>query len=180
MNKGIAIADGDIIGILNSDDFYASTNILQQVVQLFETTGCDAIYGNLDFVAPGNIAKVIRYWKSSPYISGSFQKGWHPPHPTFFVKREVYAKYGLFDTSLEISADFELMLRFIEKNKITTQYLNNTIVKMRYGGVSTTSLKGIIAGNNNVLKAFRKNQISISSFYTIQRVVMKLKQFLKR
>jgi len=180
MNKGIAIATGEIIGILNSDDLYASTNILQQIVQLFEITGCDAVYGNLDFVASGNIDKVIRHWKSSPNIPVSFQQGWHPPHPTFFVKKEIYTKYGLFDSSLEVSADFELMLRFIEKYKIKTQYLNETIVKMRYGGVSTTSLKGILTGNKNVLKAFKKNGIRVSPFYTIHRIATKLKQFLKR
>jgi len=180
MNKGIAIASGEIIGILNSDDFLASPNILQHIVQLFETTGCDAVYGNLDFVGSRNIDKVIRHWKSSPYINNSFQNGWHPPHPTFFVKKEIYIKYGLFDTSLEVSADFELMLRFIEKYKIKAYYLNETIVKMRYGGVSTTSLKGIIVGNRNVLKAFRKNGVKVSPIYTINRIVSKLKQFFKR
>ena len=178
MNKGIILAKGDIIGILNSDDFYASNDILEMICKKFEATGCDAFYGNLDFVDSKDTKKVIRHWKSSPYISGSFKKGWHPPHPTFFIKREIYERYGLFDTSLNVSADFELMLRFIEKHKIKVEYLNETIVKMRYGGESTGSLKKIIEGNRNVMKAFRKNGIKISPFYPAIRLIPKIKQFI--
>jgi len=156
MNKGIKLATGDVVGILNSDDFYASDNVLQDIVDTFEEFNSDAVYGNLDFVAPNNINKIIRHWKSSPYLTGSFKKGWHAAHPTFFVRKEVYEKFGLFDTSFNVSADFELMLRFIEKHKIHTCFLDETIVKMRYGGESTGSLKKIIIGNKNVLRAFKK------------------------
>ncbi|WP_299576272.1 glycosyltransferase family 2 protein [uncultured Sunxiuqinia sp.] len=180
MNKGIKLANGDIIGILNSDDFYASDNILAKIAQTFTTTNCDALYGNLNFVAPTDTNKVIRHWKSSPFISGSFTKGWHPPHPTFFVKKEVYEKYGLFDTNLDVSADFELMLRFIEKNCIKVSFLDETIVKMRYGGESTGSLKKIIEGNRNILRAFKKNGIKVSPFYPVLRLIPKLKQFISK
>jgi glycosyltransferase involved in cell wall biosynthesis len=180
MNKGIRMASGDIIGILNTDDFYAGNDILEKVIKTLETQGCGSVYGNLDFVAPDNTAKVIRHWKSSPFVGGSFAKGWHPPHPTFFVKREIYGKYGLFDTSLNVSADFELMLRFLEKHNISTHYMNETIVKMRYGGVSTTSLNGILTGNKNILKAFKKNGIKVSPFYTVNRFLAKTQQFIQR
>lgn len=180
MNKGIRIASGDVIGILNSDDFYASDDVLSKIVKVFEKTNCDAVYANLDFVDQVNTNKVIRHWKSSNYVHGSFKKGWHPPHPTFFVKKEIYDRHGLFDISLEVSADFELMLRFIEKHKIKVEYLDETIVKMRYGGESTGSLKKIIQGNRNVMKAFKKNGIAISPFYPIIRLLPKLKQFISR
>jgi len=180
MNKGIKLANGDIIGILNSDDFYASNNILAKIVKTFKTTNCDAVYGNLDFVATADTTKIIRHWKSSPFIPGSFTKGWHPPHPTFFVKKEVYKKFGLFDTNLDVSADFELMLRFIEKNHVKVSYLDETIVKMRYGGESTGSLKKIIEGNRNILRAFKKNGIKVSPFYTVLRLIPKLKQFISK
>lgn len=180
MNKGIKLATGDIIGILNSDDLYASNSIIEKIVNMFNQTACDSLYGNLDFVASENIKNVIRHWKSSPFIIGSFKEGWHPPHPTFFVRREVYEKYGLFDTTLNVSADFELMLRFLEKHKTNTYYLDETIVKMRYGGVSTTSLRGIYEGNKNVLKAFKKNGIKVSPFYTLNRFTKKASQFFKR
>lgn len=180
MNKGIRLATGDIVGILNSDDFYASDTIISNIVEIFNTSGCDSLYGNLDFVTPEKINKVLRHWKSSLYIKGSFTKGWHPPHPTFFVRREIYEKFGLFNTSLYISADFELMLRFLEKNCISTHFLDSTIVKMRYGGASTRSLKAIWEGNKNVIQAFRINGIELGTLYTIRRFAHKLTQFLRR
>lgn len=180
MNKGIKLAKGDIVGILNSDDFYASDTIIEQIVETFKQTSCHSLYGNLDFVSANDTSKVIRHWRSSPFYPGSFAKGWHPPHPTFFVKREIYDKYGLFDTTLDISADFELMLRFLEKHKISTHYLDETIVKMRYGGESTGSISKIIKGNRNILKAFRKNRIKVSPFYVVNRLASKALQFIKK
>lgn len=180
MNKGISMASGDIIGILNSDDFLASHDILELIAKAFEQEKCDAIFGNLDFVASSSTDKVIRKWKSSPFEQGSFAKGWHLPHPTFYVKREIYEKYGTFDISLNVSADFEIMLRFLELYKIKVYYLDRTIVKMRYGGESTGSLKKIIEGNKNIMKAFKKNGIKVSPFYTINRLASKLKQFIKK
>lgn len=178
MNKGITLASGDIIGILNSDDFLASNDTIEKIAIAFEQEGCDAIIGNVDFVASKNNNKVIRRWINSPYKKGSFAKGWHPSHPAFYVKQEIYKKYGNFDITLNVSADFELMLRFIEKYQIKVHYLNLTIVRMRYGGTSTGSLKRIFEGNKNIIKAFRMNDISISPFYPIMRIVSKLRQFI--
>lgn len=180
MNKGIKLATGDIIGILNSDDFLASDDILELIAQTFEKEKCDAIFGNLDFVASNDPIKVIRRWKSSPFEQGSFAKGWHSPHPTFYVKREVYEKFGNFDITLDVSADFEIMLRFIERYKIETHYLDRVIVKMRYGGESTGSIRKIIRGNRNIIKAFKKNGIKVSPFYPFIRIVPKLKQFISK
>ncbi len=179
MNKGIRAATGDVIGILNSDDFYATNSIIEKIVDTIKRTECDSLFGNLDFVAAKNPTKIIRHWKSSPFIQGSFIKGWHPPHPTFFVRRVIYEKYGGFDIAFEVSADFELMLRFLEKHKISTHFLDETIVKMRYGGESTGSIKKIISGNKNILKAFEKNEIKVSPFYTINRFAKKAIQYLK-
>lgn len=178
MNKGIAIATGDIIGILNSDDFLASDDIIATIAQTFEKEKIDAVFGNLDFVDPNNTKKVIRKWKSSPFKEGSFANGWHLPHPTFYVRREVYEKYGKFDISLNVSSDFEIMLRFLERYKIKTHYLDRIIVKMRYGGESTGSLRKIITGNRNIIKAFKKNGIKVSPFYPFIRLIPKLKEFI--
>lgn len=180
MNKGIKLATGDIIGILNSDDFLASENILELIAETFRQEKCDAIFGNLDFVASNDTNKVIRKWKSSPFVKGSFTKGWHPPHPTFYAKREIYEKYGLFDISLNVSADFEIMLRFIEKHRIKTHYLDRVMVKMRYGGESTGSIQKIIKGNRNIMKAFKKNGIKVSTFYPFTRLLPKLKEFVSK
>ena len=175
MNKGIAMTTGDVIGILNSDDIYIYDNVISDIIAVFEKENVDSVYANLNFVSPQDANKIVRQWKSSVYKTGSFKKGWHPPHPAFFVKKECYKKYGLFDSSFKISADFELMLRFIEKNGISTYFFDKFIVSMRYGGESTGSLKKIIVGNKNVMKAFKKNNIPVSLFYPISRIIPKIK-----
>jgi len=180
MNKGIREATGDIIGILNSDDVYASESVLANVMRLFDDENCDGVYGNLNFVRATNLNEVVRLWKSSPYKPTGFSKGWHPPHPTFFVRKEIYNNYGLFDISLDVSADFELMLRFIEKYKIDVCFLDEVLVKMRYGGESTGSIKKIIAGNKNIMKAFKKNDLDVSYLYPFYRLLPKLKQFITK
>lgn len=177
MNKGIKLASGDIIGILNSDDMYADNAVLKDVAETFERTGADAVYGDLVYVDKGDTNEVVRYWKSGPYKPGSFRKGWHPAHPALFVRRAIYDKYGVFDASFDISADFELMLRFFEKHKIRIAYLPRVLVKMRMGGESNRSLANIIKGNINILRAFWKNGIFVTPFYTLRRAWGKMKQF---
>jgi glycosyltransferase involved in cell wall biosynthesis len=181
MNKGINLATGDIVGILNSDDVYLDINVIQNVIDVFEKKKVDSAYGDLYYVDENNLSKVSRYWKSSDFVQGSFSKGWHPPHPTFFVKKEIYNKYGIFDDNNKISADFELMLRFLERFKISTTYLPQVIVKMREGGASNQSIKNIIKGNLNILKAFDENNIKVNKFtYLFYRFIPKILQKLKR
>ena len=114
MNKGIRMATGDVVGILNSDDFYASDKILQIVADEFLKGNIDSVYANLEYIDANDPKRVIRYWRSKKYQEGLFRSGWHPAHPTFFVKKEIYEKYGVFDLSFKIAADYELMLRFFE------------------------------------------------------------------
>lgn len=181
MNKGISLSSGDIIGILNSDDIYFDNSIIEKVVNKFQETNVDSIFGDLYYVNQNNLNKIVRYWKSSNFIQNSFKKGWHPAHPTFFVKKEIYNKYGLFDLNMKVSADFELMLRFLEKNKVSTAYLPKVLVKMRVGGESNRSIKNIIEGNKSILKAFAKNEIKINKFtYLINRFIPKIIQVLKK
>ena len=116
-------------------------------------------------------------FRSSTY--SSFKKGWHPAHPTFYVRREVYEKYGVFDTSFDVSADFELMLRFIEKNRIRTKYLDRYMVKMRMGGESTRNIANIVKGNRNIIRAFRKNDIQVSWVYPVYRLFPKVVSLLR-
>ena len=177
MNKGIKLATGDIVGILNSDDFYIDSYVIEKIVNSFIKYKVDSLYGDLLYVDPVDTNKVIRYWKSSVFIPGSFKRGWHPPHPTFFVKKLVYDKYGGFDLNFEVSADFELMLRFLEKYKISTYYLNEPLVKMRMGGVSNNSVFNVIKGNINCYKAFKKNGLDVSILYLFYRLLPKVKQF---
>ena len=178
MNKGVQIASGEIVGILNSDDILYSENTISNIVNAFQYFKPDGVFGNMQFVDFNDLNKVIRTWRGSPYSNGSFRKGWHPSHPTFYVKKNIYEKYGIYDNDMDVSADFELMLRFIEKYHIKTHYLNEFIVKMRYGGESTGSLKKILIGNRNVMRAFKKNGIKVSLLYPFYRLIPKLKQFL--
>lgn len=181
MNKGIRLARGDIVGILNSDDIYFDKYVIENVVKKFKQSGVDSIYGDLYYVEENDLNKVVRYWKSSAFREGSFAKGWHPPHPTFFVKREVYEKYGLFDFEMKVSADFELMLKFLEKYRISTTYLPKVLVRMRTGGESNKSIKNIITGNKSILRAFEKNGIKVNKFiYIFYRFLPKIIQMIRR
>ncbi|MCE8864113.1 glycosyltransferase family 2 protein [Phocaeicola vulgatus] len=176
MNKGIQMATGDIIGILNSDDLLMDDNVLKDIALAFDDK-TDAICGNLYFVDVNDVNRVVRIWKGSPYRS--FTKGWHPAHPTFYARRQVYEKYGAFDITFDVSADFELMLRLIEKYHICVKYVDRYMVKMRVGGESTGSIQNIIKGNKNIIKAFKKNDVSVSLFYPIIRLFPKAVNLMK-
>ncbi len=131
MNKGIAMSTGDALGVLNSDDFYASPAVLSAIAD--GLGAADAVFGDLDFVDAEDTGRVVRRWKGSPYREGAFLKGWHPAHPTFYARKEHYDRFGGFDIAFDVSADFELMLRFIEKARLRTAYLPMVMVKMRMG-----------------------------------------------
>ena len=137
MNKGIARATGDVVGLLNSDDFYASDGVLARVAELFDRDGVDAVYGDLHYVSQDDDSKVVRDWRSGPLPQALFSQGWHPPHPSFFVRRSVYDALGSFDLRFDIAADYEFMLRVLEKNKVSCAYLPEVLVKMRMGEQAT-------------------------------------------
>ena len=142
-NKGLSKATGEIIAILNSDDVFFDAEVISLVAETFIQTRSDLVYGDTIMVKEDNLESVVRHWKSSNFIPGSFRNGWHPPHPSFFVRKSVYEKFGYFDTSIDVSADFELMLRFMEKNKVSSSYINKTLTRMRVGGHSQ-NIKNIL------------------------------------
>ncbi len=180
LNKGIKLASGEIIGFLHADDVYANDEVIEKVANVFIKYNVDSCYGDLQYVDKNNTDKIIRYWKSQPYRDGLFRKGWMPPHPTFFVKREVYEKYGFFNTDFKIAADYELMLRFFEKHKITTYYIPEVLIKMRLGGVSNRSLTNLITKTTEDYRAWKVNSLK-RSFYTIPfKNLSKIPQFFKR
>ena len=178
MNKGIKMASGDIIGILNSDDFYTSNTILSKVLSIFEDPTIDACYGDLVYVDNQNTNLVIRYWKAGIYTSSRFYHGWMPPHPTFFVRRSIYEKYGLFNLSLGSAADYELMLRFLYKNKIKVSYIPETLVKMRVGGISNASLSNRIKANIMDRKAWKINNLKPYPWTLLAKPLRKIKQWM--
>jgi glycosyltransferase involved in cell wall biosynthesis len=181
MNKGLELACGDIVGILNSDDVYFDEKVIEKVIEQFNKEKVDSVYGDLYYVKEDNLNDVVRYWKSSVFKKGSFAKGWHPPHPAFFVKKRVYEKYGYFNLDMQVSADFELMLRFLEKSNISTSYLPEVIVKMRVGGESNKSIKNILTGNKSILKAFDINGIQVNKIiFIFYRFIPKIIQMIKR
>lgn len=179
MNKGLRIATGDIIGILNSDDLYVDNFVISKVVDQFEKFKCDALYADLYYVKRDQIKTIVRKWQTRTFSLGSFKTGWHPPHPTFFVKKEIYDRYGIFDLEFNLAADFELMLRFLEKYKIQTTYLQQPLIRMRLGGATNKSIKNILLQNIECYRAFKKNDLPVSIFYPFLRLLPKLTQFLK-
>ena len=153
MNKGIALATGDVIGFINADDFYPTPDVLALVASAFESSGADCCYGDLCYVQQDDVSKTVRYWRSAPFSPGLFERGWCPPHPTFFVRREVCVRLGGFDLSFNIAADFELMMRYLEAAHITSRYIPKVLVKMRLGGTTNRSLINIFKQNIEIRRA---------------------------
>lgn len=178
MNKGVKRATGDIVGILNSDDFYASENVLREVVDTFEQSGCDAVYGDLQYVCKDDVSKVVRYWRSGPYQQGAFKWGWMPPHPSFFVRHTLYDRCGLFNLDMKTAADYELMLRMIHKEGASLQYLPNVLVKMRTGGASNASLASRLKANADDRKAWDVNGLTPYWFTMYLKPIRKITQFI--
>lgn len=181
MNKGIKLASGDIIGFLNSDDMYANSLVLDSMVKAIKENRSDSCYGDLVYVDRKDTGKVIRYWKSRKHKKNLFRRGWMPAQPTFFAKKDVYERYGYFNTKLSISADYELMVRFIERYGISTSYIPEVLVKMRMGGSSNKNPKNIIRKSIEDYRARKINCVKGGVGTIILKNISKIPQFfLKR
>ena len=180
MNKGICAATGDVIGILNSDDFYADNSVISDIVKAIQQDNADACYADLVYVDRTATDKVIRSWKSGEYRHGDFLRGWMPPHPTFFVKRVYYEMHGLYSLQLRSAADYELMLRFIHKHGISLAYLPRVITKMRAGGQSNVTLKNRWKANKEDRLAWKMNGLQPGFLTLIRKPLSKLLQYLPR
>ena len=157
LNKGVAAATGDIIGFLHSDDLLAYPDAVADVVAQFNSSHCQAVYGDLEYVAKTDISKVIRLWKSGDYTKQKLQLGWMPPHPTFYMKRELYEKFGGFDLNFRIAADYDSLLRYLWCNNVSLSYVPKVLTKMRVGGASNRSLSNIIKKTGEDIQAIKKN-----------------------
>ena len=180
MNKGIALATGDVVGILNSDDFYIDEFVIAKIVKEFEEKKVESVYADLVFVKPDDLEKTVRYYDSSYFSPQKFAYGWMPAHPTFFLKREIYEKYGIFKTDYKIAADYELLARFLEKNKISFSYINEAIVKMRIGGASTSGIKNTYILNKEIIRAWKENNIYTNWFIVLSKYPKKILGLLKK
>jgi glycosyltransferase involved in cell wall biosynthesis len=177
MNKGVKLATGDIIGILNSDDFYTDSTILAKVAAAFADPSVEAVYGDLQYVSQHNVQAVIRTWKSGRYQRKYLYYGWMPPHPTFFVRRHIYEKCGLFNTTLRSAADYEIMLRILLKYNTRTHYIPEVLVKMRAGGISNASLKNRFRANREDAMAWKLNNLKPYFFTMWLKPLRKILQF---
>jgi len=178
MNKGISHATGEIIGILNSDDFYAHSDVIQRVADLFARTGCEALYGDLVYVDSKHTDHIVRVWKAGAFEASKFLNGWMPPHPTFFVHKEMYKQHGMYNTTLRSSADYELMLRFLYRHRIPVEYLAERLVCMRTGGHSNVSWRNRIRANKEDRLAWKLNGLSPRFYTTLLKPIRKIPQFI--
>lgn len=179
LNKGISLASGDIIAFLHSDDLYENNIIVEDIVkEFFKDSSLDGVYGDLIYTYKNDISKILRYWKSKDFDKSLLSKGWMPAHPTLFLKKEIYEKFGKFDLDFKIAADYDFMLRVL-KNNIKVKYLPKVLYKMRVGGESNKNLPNIIKKSKEDLKALRKNQIGGYKTLFIKNF-SKISQFIKK
>jgi len=178
INKGIKLATGDIIGILNSDDFFYDNNVIERVAVAFEENEIDAVFGDVQFVDPEKTSKIIRYYSSKKFNPAKFKFGFMPAHPSFYVKRELFEKLGYYKTDYKIAADYELLIRFLYVNQIKYKYIEMPFVSMRTGGVSNKSICSNVTLNKEIARACKENGIHTNYLYIYSKYFLKMFEFL--
>lgn len=178
LNKGIMHSTGDIVGFLHSDDIFSYPDAISDLVNKLSSDNSDAIYADLDYISKEDDDKIIRHWRSGSYKKENIMRGWMPPHPTFFMKRNLYIEYGLFDLQFKISADYDSLLRYIWKNNISLSYLSKVTTKMRVGGESNRSIKNIINKTKEDIMVLKKNELPWIKAIILKNL-SKIPQFIK-
>ena len=174
MNKGIKLATGDIIGILNADDYYINDNVLGSVAEEFKQHTVDAVFADLEYFASDNPDKVVRYYSSKRFTPERLKYGWMPAHPTLFLKRSIYDRYGYYKTNYKIAADYEFMVRIFWKNSVPYSYINAPLIKMRTGGISSRRGVNTYILNKEVIKACKENGLYINWIYVLSKYPVKV------
>ena len=181
MNKGINLASGHIIGTLNADDFYANDAVLADVVSIFEKdASLDACYADLVYVDAKQTDKIVRYWTSQTYKPGLVEKGWMPAHPTFFARKSVYERYGLFNTDLVFQSDLELMARLFAIHQIKSRYIDKIWIRMRVGGKTNQSFSNIMRGYIESYRACKKLGLDIKPWHIVTKFAMRIPQYFRK
>ena len=181
MNKGINIASGEVIGILNSDDFFENDNIINVVVNAFKKNPTvDLVFGDLVYVRPDNLNQIVRYYSSLNFRSWKPRFGWIPPHPSTFIKRSVYEKFGVYNVSFKIAADYEFFVRVLQVHKLSFYQIPKVLVRMRVGGVSTSGFKSSYRLTQEIVKACKLNGIYTNLFFVLTKIPFKLVELYKR
>jgi glycosyltransferase involved in cell wall biosynthesis len=177
MNKGIALATGDVLGILNSDDLYYDNNIVTTVVEVLKEKDVDAVYGDMIYFKKAQPEIIVRHYKSSKFKIKDFERGIMPGHASFFARKKCYDKYGGFDESFKITADFDLLLRFLYVHKISAVYIPKILIKMSMGGVSTSGLNNLKM-NNELLRICKKNSVKTNLLKIYSKYLIKVFEFI--
>lgn len=180
LNKGVGMATGDVIGVIGSDDFYTNDAVLMNVARAFEKKDTDSLFGDIQYVNRDDTKKVTRYWEAGEYERSNFLKGWMPPHLSFFLKKNIYMKYGLYRPEFKFSGDYELMLRVLYKHNITSQYLPGIMITMRNGGTSTKNLKNRLKANKEDRLAWQVNDLEPKFYTLVLKPLLKTHQFFVR
>ena len=178
MNKGIRMATGDIIGIINSDDFYFRNDVITKIVEAFNDNNVQAIYGDVRFVNPNNLDRTVRYYSSKRFVPSLFRFGFMPAHPTFFTYRKYFDQLGYYKTNYKIAADYELLLRFLYVHRLKSKYLPLDFMKMRTGGASTASIKSNILLNEEIVRACKENGIWTCYPLLLLKYLVKIFEFI--
>lgn len=176
INRGILKSSGDIIGLMHSDDTFSHNKILEYVANAFTNPNIDGVYGDLDYISTKDPNRIIRHWKAGIYHTEYLKRGWMPPHPTLYLRRRVFDKWGLYDTSFRISADYDAILRYLVKGKIKLAYIPDVMVKMKIGGESNRSLGRIICKSREDLIAIRRNNVG-GLLTLLLKNILKIHQF---
>lgn len=159
INRGISRSTGDVVGLLHSDDFFAHNRVIEQIAAAFADPAIQGVYGDLNYVSSADVTRIVRHWRSGSYRVDRLQHGWMPPHPTVYLRRDVFERWGLYDPALEIAADYDAMLRYLSKGKIQLAYIPEVLVNMRTGGVSNQSISRIIRKSWEDYYAIRRNNV---------------------
>lgn len=176
VNKGIRQATGDVIGLLNADDYFADEYVLGDIANVFSSAGADILYADLDYI--NGKGGIVRKWRSGNYIPDKFNRGWMPPHPTFYAKKKLFDDFGLYNTGYGTAADYELMLRFMYLKKAKISYLNRVIVKMATGGISNKKLHNRVMAWQSDFKAMKNNHIKYPFIGIMLKPLRKIPQFI--
>lgn len=179
MNKGIALAGGEVVGTLNADDVYAFDGVLALVAAAFEDPAVELTYGDLEYVDRGNLARVVRRWRAGACSARSFYRGWMPPHPTVFVRRRVYERWGGFDASFGTAADYELMVRLMVRHGVASAYIPRVLVRMRRGGASNRTVGARLAAHRMDRRAWAVNGLRPLPWTLPLKPLRKIGQFLR-
>jgi len=180
MNKGILMATGDIVGILNSDDLYRHAEVIKTVVDTFNKSNVDSVFGDMIYVQRDNPEKIVRYYRSNNFKLEDFRKGMMPGHASFFVKKAFFEKFGIYNTNYKISADFDLLLRFLYVNRISYEYIPQVLIVMRMGGVSTRGLSSMLLMNKENLQICKLNNVKTNLLKIYSKYLYKIFQFVTK